>query len=114
MSTLERYGWNAFFLAQVASEPEPARIARVIEEQRGLCRVAGEFEGWAEVSGRFRHTAASAADFPVVGDWVVLAAEPGADRGIIQRRLERPRDASVEGRDQRPRHVGRPGAVTLR
>lgn len=89
MSTLERYGWNAFFLAQVTLEPEPVRIARVVEEQRGLCRVVGDFEGWADVSGRFRHEARSVADFPVVGDWVVVAAEPGADRGIIQRRLER-------------------------
>jgi ribosome biogenesis GTPase len=89
VSILERYGWNAFFLAQVTLEPEPARIARVVEEQRGLCRVVGDFDGWAEVSGRFRHAAASAADFPVVGDWVVVAAEPGAHRGVIQRRLER-------------------------
>jgi ribosome biogenesis GTPase len=89
VSLLERYGWNDFFRAQVTSEPDPVRVARVIEEQRGLCRVVGDFEGWTEVSGRFRHAAASAADFPIVGDWVVIAAEPGADRGVIQRRLER-------------------------
>ena len=57
--------------------------ARVVEEQRGLYRVAGDADGWAEVSGRFRHEAAHAADFPAVGDWV------GVERGIIHRRLER-------------------------
>jgi ribosome biogenesis GTPase len=51
--------------------------------------VAGDFNGWAEVTGRFRHDAASAADFPVVGDWVAVAAEAGAERGVIHRRLDR-------------------------
>jgi ribosome biogenesis GTPase len=53
--------------------------ARVVEEQRGAYRLAGEFNGWAEVSGRFRHEAASPADFPVVGDFVDVAG------GIIHR-----------------------------
>src|SRR5207249_11412760 len=53
------------------------------EEQRGLYRLAGSFDGWAEVSGRFRHDAAASADFPAVGDFV------GVDRGIIHVRLER-------------------------
>jgi len=57
--------------------------ARVVEEQRGMYRVAGDAEGWAEVSGRFRHDAGCAADFPAVGDWV------GVDQGIIHCRLER-------------------------
>ena len=64
-------------------------FARVIEEQRGLYRVAGEFEGSAEVSGRFRHDAASAADFPSVGDWVGVTPDPGGDRAIVHRRLDR-------------------------
>ena len=54
-----------------------------MEEQRGLYRVAGDVDGWAEVSGRFRHDAAHAADFPAVGDWV------GVEQGVIHRRLER-------------------------
>jgi hypothetical protein len=44
---------------------------------------AGDADGWAEVSRRFRHEAASAADFPAVGDWV------GVDGRIIRVRLER-------------------------
>jgi ribosome biogenesis GTPase len=47
---------------------------RIVEEQRGLYRIAGDVEGWAEVGGRFRHETVSAADFPAVGDWVGVRA----------------------------------------
>jgi ribosome biogenesis GTPase len=89
VSSLERLGWNSFFQEQIIAEVAQFRMARVIEEQRGLCRVAGDFDGWAEVSGRFRHEANSAADFPAVGDWVGVAAEPGAERAVIHCRLNR-------------------------
>src|SRR4029077_16506739 len=45
--------------------------------------VAGGAGGAAEVSGRFRHDHATAAEFPAVGDWV------GVRDGIIHCRLER-------------------------
>jgi ribosome biogenesis GTPase len=84
VSLRERYGWSPFFehqLAQLARAD--LRFARVVEEQRGLYRLAGDADGWAEVSGRFRHDAVAAADFPAVGDWV------GVDAGIIHVRLAR-------------------------
>ena len=84
MSSRERYGWNPFFENQVAQLlRENLRFARIVEEQRGLYRIAGDADGWAEVSGRFRHEAASPADFPAVGDWV------GVETGIIHVRLDR-------------------------
>lgn len=87
MSSLERLGWNSFFEQQVRGGdervPSPLQWSRVVEEQRGSCRVAGEYEGWVEISGRFRHRAQSAADFPAVGDWV------GVRGAIVHRRLER-------------------------
>ncbi|OLE97143.1 MAG: ribosome small subunit-dependent GTPase A, partial [Cyanobacteria bacterium 13_1_20CM_4_61_6] len=64
-------------------------FSRVIEEQRGLYRVAGDVEGWAEVSGRFRHEAASAADFPAVGDWVGVLPAPTEGTAMIHALLER-------------------------
>ena len=81
----------------------PPQVARIVEEQRGAYRVAGDFDGWAEVSGKFRHDAHATADFPAVGDWVCLTApaglprpsdEPGGakagtERAVITRRLER-------------------------
>jgi ribosome biogenesis GTPase len=84
VSLRERLGWNSFFEHQVGHEDRAGlQWARVVEEQRGLYRVAGDVVGWAEVSGRFRHEATRSADFPAVGDWV------GVDGGIIHRRLER-------------------------
>jgi ribosome biogenesis GTPase len=90
-------GWTEFFEAQAratteASGPAGERFARVVEEQRGAYRIAGDIDGWAEVSGRFRHHASSAADFPAVGDWVGAdgeTASSGDGRAIIHRRLAR-------------------------
>jgi ribosome biogenesis GTPase / thiamine phosphate phosphatase len=80
----ERFGWHPFFESQIASiARRDLQFARIVEEQRGLYRIAGDADGWVEVSGRFRHDAAGPADFPAVGDWV------GVDGGIIHVRLER-------------------------
>jgi ribosome biogenesis GTPase / thiamine phosphate phosphatase len=80
----ERLGWSPFFQNQIGGfERRDLQFARIIEEQRGLYRVAGDTDGWAEVSGRFRHDAVGPADFPAVGDWVGIVA------GIIHVRLER-------------------------
>ena len=57
MIPLERLGWNDFFAAQVANESPAPAVVRIVEEQRGAYRVAGDFDGWAEVSGKFRHDA---------------------------------------------------------
>jgi ribosome biogenesis GTPase len=86
---LERLGWSDFFREQLGSESGGRLVARVVEEQRGAYRVAGDFNGWAEVSGRVRHDARSAADFPAVGDWVCITAPSGAERALIHKRLER-------------------------
>jgi ribosome biogenesis GTPase len=84
VSLRERFGWNDFFARQIGRDERAGlQWARVVEEQRGLYRVAGDADGWAEVSGRFRHDAAHAAEYPAVGDWV------GVEQGIIHRRLER-------------------------
>ena len=83
-----RLGWNEFFQEQIASDAPPPQVARIVEEQRGAYRVAGDFDGWAEVSGKFRHEARATADFPAVGDWVCIAPS-GLARAVITRRLER-------------------------
>jgi ribosome biogenesis GTPase len=101
---LEQLGWNDFFQEQIAGDAPPPRVARIVEEQRGAYRVAGDVDGWAEVSGKFRHEARATADFPAVGDWVCVTASAGlprrsderggakaggTERAIITRRLER-------------------------
>jgi ribosome biogenesis GTPase len=88
VSSLERLGWNTFFEQQINDDTRRHLLwARVVEEQRGLYRIDGGAQGWAEVSGRFRHESSSAADFPAVGDWVGVAAS--ASTSIIHVRLER-------------------------
>jgi ribosome biogenesis GTPase len=87
VSLRERLGWNPFFSAQVASLARTdLAFSRVIVEQRGLYRIAGDVEGWAEVTGKLRHEAAAAADFPAVGDWVGIdAVTEGPDRESVSR-----------------------------
>jgi ribosome biogenesis GTPase len=87
VSLLEHLGWSGFFEQQRNSDERRRLLwARVIEEQRGLYGIAGDADGWAEVSGRFRHDAKSAADFPAVGDWVGVTA---GSRAIVHQLLER-------------------------
>jgi ribosome biogenesis GTPase len=111
---LARLGWGPFFEEQLQAPDEHGRsggpgatprlargselqFARIVEEQRGLYRVAGDVEGPAEVSGRFRHEAQGAADFPAVGDWVGVSGlpsdggpqGPGCAHGTIHCRFDR-------------------------
>jgi len=89
VTLLARLGWNDFFREQVAKDAVVPVIARIIEEQRGAYRVAGDFDGWAEVSGKFRHDARATADFPAVGDWVCVTPSSPSERAVITRRLDR-------------------------
>ena len=103
MSLLARLGWNPFFEGQrLQLGRSDLAFARVIEAQRGLVRVAGEFEGFAEPSGRFWHENVEAADFPAVGDWVGVRAADGDTRGVIHARLERLSTVSRNGTSSAP------------
>jgi ribosome biogenesis GTPase / thiamine phosphate phosphatase len=98
VSLLARFGWNPFFEAQrQLLQPNELLFARVIEEQRGWFRVAGEFDGLAETSGRFRYDAAEAGGLPAVGDWVGVRATEGDSRAVIHVRLERRTTVSRAG-----------------
>lgn len=81
MSSRERLGWGPFFAQQCRGSGD--LVARVVEEQRGAYRVDGDVSDWVQVSGRFRHETTTRADYPVVGDWVVIADK------TIRARLER-------------------------
>jgi ribosome biogenesis GTPase len=89
MSALNDLGWSDFFEAQCVGEDRARlRACRVVEEQRGAYRIAGEIDAWAEPSGRLRHDAVSPAGLPAVGDWVMATGGP-ADRAIVHRVLAR-------------------------
>ena len=79
-SALARLGWNErlqqAFAAHASGDAVPARVAL---EHTHIYRVKSEAgESLARVSGRLRHRAATRADFPAVGDWVVLEPSRGS------------------------------------
>ncbi|MBN2093012.1 ribosome small subunit-dependent GTPase A [candidate division KSB1 bacterium] len=88
---LEALGWNSFFDAYFQSYRNdsviPARVVRVEKQHYYLHGEKGEI--LAELAGKLHHQATSKEDFPVVGDWVVVALRPGENNGIIQGLLPR-------------------------
>jgi len=88
---LDALGWDRFFDEQIKGD-ERARWtpARVVWEARERYRLStGDAEWRAELAGRLRHDAASAADLPVAGDWVLADLRPREGGATIQRRLDR-------------------------
>ena len=100
--SLTKLGWNAYFAAMwQAHEREDAWVAaRVVSQQRGLWRIAGNFnaaglgvrsfgECWAAPSGKMH--AASEADgvWPAVGNWIVAEIPDGDQRATIHGVLPR-------------------------
>ncbi len=86
---LEHIGFNDYFAALVAEFSDTdLQPARIINEQKELYKVVcalGEIS--AEVSGKFMFEAKSKADYPAVGDWVMLKIEQGT--AIIHHVLQR-------------------------
>jgi ribosome biogenesis GTPase len=89
--SLKRLGWNSYFDALWQGRERPERLpARVISQQRGLWRIAGDFaECWAETSGTLRAAAETGGDWPAVGDWVAAEMLRGGGRPLIQKVLPR-------------------------
>ena len=89
--TLQELGWNAFFAAVWEEWTQSGwAAARVVAQQRGLWRLAGEFaECWAEASGTLRAAAEEGEGWPAVGDWVGVELLDGGERALIYRVLPR-------------------------
>jgi ribosome biogenesis GTPase / thiamine phosphate phosphatase len=91
MHDLKTLGWNSFF----EKEFEPFKnagygIGRVALEHKGGYRLyteSGEIP--AEITGRVRFEALGRADFPAVGDWVVITLQPGEGKASIHAILPR-------------------------
>jgi ribosome biogenesis GTPase / thiamine phosphate phosphatase len=84
-------GWSPSreeeFEQYAADGLEPGRVAA---QHRGAYVVYGERgERPAEIAGRLRHAAVTAADLPAVGDWVAVEDRPGAAAATIHAVLER-------------------------
>ncbi len=89
--SIKRLGWNSYFDALWQGRDDLAWLpARVISQQRGLWRIAGDFaESWAEASGTLRAAAEAGGDWPAVGDWVAAEILSGGGRPLIQTVLTR-------------------------
>jgi ribosome biogenesis GTPase / thiamine phosphate phosphatase len=85
------WGWNSYFEAfWWGGEWKNAVPGRVIAQQRKYWRVAGDFgECWAEASGKLRLAADEGADWPAVGDWVVVEVHASDPTAMIQEVLPR-------------------------
>ncbi len=85
------WGWNSYFEAFWSGGAwKNAVPARVIAQQRKFWRVAGDFgEYLAEASGKLRLAADEGADWPAVGDWVVVEVHGADTTAIIQEVLPR-------------------------
>ncbi len=88
---LRRLGWDARWEEAAAAFRGPGRdFGRVIVERReSYVLGAAEGDREAEVSGRFQFEADSPADFPKVGDWVVLTDYPAEGKAVIHAVLPR-------------------------
>src|SRR6266545_7721249 len=92
--TLEDLGWTPQFAEVFAPYAAPGlEPARVSLEHTHIYRVlTANAEYLARVSGRLRHGAAGRADFPAVGDWVVV--EAGRIRAVLPRATQFSRRAA--------------------
>jgi len=88
---IQDFGWDLYFEELwIGCRSEDCVPARVVSQQRGLWRVAGEFgECWAEASGRLRTESEAGADWPAVGDWVAAEVHAGRTNALIQHVLPR-------------------------
>ena len=91
MYSLDDLGWHSFFSQQVTdSERARWQPARVVWEGRQRYRLSTGEAGWrAGLAGRIRHAAASRADLPAIGDWVLAALRPAEGSATIHRVLGR-------------------------
>ena len=97
---LVELGWSAEWQLLLDATPHVGlSVARVTVQHRaayGLCTADGEAD--ATISGRVRHEAASAADLPAVGDWVL--ARDGIIHAVLPRRTRFSRQAAGARTDE--------------
>ena len=87
MHQLKRYGVSERFLAEATLYPE-GTLARVTAQYRGKYRIVTEQAALlAEVSGKLRYETEELAQYPTVGDYVMVTVE--GELAVIHRVLRR-------------------------
>jgi ribosome biogenesis GTPase / thiamine phosphate phosphatase len=94
-------GWATAFLPYDAEGLVPARVVAAHRDAWVVARPGDVPDTTATVSGRFRHEAFGAGDFPAVGDWVAVAASradgsPTIVQAVLPRRTAFMRSAGEE------------------
>lgn len=88
-TNMKKYGLTDRFSA-LASMYEGMTVGRVIQQEKGIYRIATESgESFAEVSGKFRYNAQIVSEYPAVGDFVMLDMSDYDGRAIIHHVLDR-------------------------
>jgi ribosome biogenesis GTPase / thiamine phosphate phosphatase len=83
LGNLEKYGATERFLMEATLYPDYS-LGRVVSQYKDLYKVVTEQgEYLAELSGKFHYETDDLADFPVVGDFVMLDRESGDDGNLI-------------------------------
>ena len=94
-------GWATAFLPYDAAGLVPARVVAAHRDAWVVAQPGDAADTTATVSGRFRHEAFGAGDFPAVGDWVAVAAprtdgSPTVVQAVLPRRTAFMRSAGEE------------------
>jgi ribosome biogenesis GTPase / thiamine phosphate phosphatase len=104
---LGRLGWDEAWAADMAIHAAAGFVpGRIAAQLRGAYTVSTEAGvELAELAGRLRHTSASPADVPAIGDWVALdaSADTAVIRAVLPRRTEIARKAA--GRETVPQVI---------
>lgn len=89
--TLSSLGWDAAWAALFPTHSDPSFLpARVARAHKHACEVLTPSGALSAVcTGRLLHEAASPADLPAVGDWVVLRPRPNEPQADIHALLPR-------------------------
>ncbi len=90
LNRLMKYGASERFFAQATLYPD-LRLARVLSQYKDLYKIATEQgETLSEISGKFRYEVACLADYPAVGDFVMVdRTDANSGNAIIHRVLTR-------------------------
>jgi ribosome biogenesis GTPase len=87
---IQEFGWSQALQQSFAAYAAHGYVpGRVIVQQRGFYTIVTDYgDLTAQLSGRLNHEAA-AGGYPVVGDWVAIAARPAEGTGTIHAVLAR-------------------------
>jgi len=89
---ITQLGWNSFFQQEFVGfgggqDLIPARVTRQDKNSYEVICEKGNLT--AQVSGAFSYLAETAAEFPTVGDWVIVNVIDDEGKAIIHKRLQR-------------------------